>query len=170
MTRWLFRSILGFSLGLAVLSGARAQDELDRVQFDDWILRCNKAQPPRCDLKQRSVNNEGKQIIDFGIGYNAAEKVFPIVVELPLGILVQQPIRFKIDDAVEFTNIRISHCLPSGCLVQATAPPDMIDAMRSGQRGALIAPLPDGKFVALEISLRGFTAASTELVARNSRN
>jgi invasion protein IalB len=46
----------------------------------------------------------------------------------------------------------------------------MIDAMRSGQRGALIAPLPDGKFVALEISLRGFTAASTELVARNSRN
>jgi len=170
MSRWLFGSIVALLLAGAVLPRAEAQQELDRSQFDDWILRCNKAQPPRCDLKQRSVNGEGKQIIDFGIGYNAAENSFPLVAELPLGILVQQPVRLKIDEAVEFTGMKVNRCLPSGCLVEAVAPPEMIEAMQRGQKGALIVALPDGKFVALELSLRGFTAGSTELVARNSRS
>lgn len=170
MVRWSLSATVALLLGLALLPQAAAQGEIDREQFQDWVLRCNKAQPPRCDLKQRTVNNEGKQILDFGMGYDASKNVFPIVLELPLGILVQQPIRFKIDENVEFSNIRVSHCLPQGCIVQATAPPEMVDAMRAGQKGALILPLTDGKFIALEVSLRGFTAASKELVARNSRN
>jgi invasion protein IalB len=79
-------------------------------------------------------------------------------------------VRLKIDEDVEFTGMKINRCMPAGCLVEAVAPPEMIEAMRKGQKGALIVALPDGKFVALEVSLRGFTAASTELVARNSRN
>jgi invasion protein IalB len=169
MAGWLVRSLLAAALVIGLAPAAGAQDDLERTTIDDWTLRCTKAQPPRCDLRQRMVNAENKQIIDFGLGYEASNQSFPVVMELPLGILVQQPIRFKIDDAVEFTGFKVNRCLPTGCIVEAIAPIEMIDAMRRGQKGAMIVPLPDGKFVALEISLKGFTAAAAALVERNSR-
>jgi len=175
MGRWFVRSIVAslLAVGLAPFAlapAAQAQDELELTKVDDWTLRCTRTQPPRCDLRQRVVNNEGKQIIDFGIGYDATTKNFPVVMELPLGILVQQQIRFKIDESVEFGGMKVNRCLPTGCIVDAVAPMEMIDAMRRGQKGAIIVPLPEGKFVALELSLRGFTASSAELIQRNSQN
>ena len=115
MASWLLRSLLAvlFSLGLA--TATTAQDDLERTPIEDWTLRCNKAQPQRCDLRQRLVNEEGKQILDFGMGYNAADQSFPIMLELPLGILVQQPIRLKIDEDLEFTGMKVNRCMPSGC-------------------------------------------------------
>lgn len=170
MARWLVGSLLAAVFALGVAATAAAQDELDRQAIDDWTLRCTKAQPPRCDLRQRVVNDEGKQVLDFGIGYDASQQSFPVLLELPLGILVQQPIRLKIDEGIEFTGFKVNRCLPAGCIVEAIAPIEMIEAMRKGQKGAVIVPLPDGKFAALQVSLRGFTAASAELVQRNSRN
>lgn len=170
MTGWLVRSVLAVVLSCGAAAAASAQDDLDLNKIDDWTLRCNKAQPPRCDLRQRVVNEEGKQILDFGIGYNAANQSFPIMLELPLGILVQQEIRFKIDDGPEFGGIKVNRCMPTGCVVENTAPIEMIDAMRAGQKGAVIVPIQDGKFAALVVSLKGFTAASSELVSRNSQN
>lgn len=166
----LVRAMLAVALCCWLAPAAFAQSDLDVTTFDDWTLRCNKATPVRCDLRQRMVNKENKQILDFGIGYNAADQSFPISLELPLGILVQQPIRFKVDGGQEFTGIKVNRCMPTGCIVDAVAPAEMIDAMRKGQKGAFIVPVPDGKFVALEISLRGFTAATATLIDRNSRN
>jgi invasion protein IalB len=171
MASWFVRSLLALALSFGLVSAAAAQqDDLERTPIEDWTLRCNKAQPPRCDLRQRVVNAEGKQILDFGMGYNAADQTFPIMLELPLGILVQQQVRIKIGDDLEFSGMRVNRCMPTGCIVEAIAPIEMIDAMRRGQKGAVIVPLPDGKFVALEVSLRGFTAAAAELIQRNSRN
>lgn len=170
MGSWLTRSLLAVLLSVGFTVAAAAQDDLDRTAIEDWTLRCTKAQPPRCDLRQRVVNQEGKQILDFGMGYNAADQSFPIMLELPLGILVQQQIRFKIDESLEFGGMKVNRCMPTGCIVDAVAPMEMIDAMRKGTAGAVIVPLPDGKFVALSVSLRGFTAAAAELIQRNSRN
>ncbi|HKY94972.1 MAG TPA: invasion associated locus B family protein [Kiloniellales bacterium] len=168
MARWLVRSFLAVTLCLGLVTAAAAQDDLERIPIEDWTLRCTKAEPPRCDLRQRVVNDQGKQILDFGMGYNAADQTFPVVLELPLGILVQQQIRFKVEE-IEFGGMKVNRCLPTGCIVEAVAPVEMIDAMRKGQQGAVIVPLPDGKFAALVVSLRGFTAAAAELIQRNSR-
>jgi invasion protein IalB len=170
MASWFVRALLAVQLSLGLASAAVAQDELERTPIEDWTLRCNKAQPPRCDLKQRVVNADGKQILDFGMGYNAADQTFPVVLELPLGILVQQQVRFKIGEDLEFGGMTVNRCLPTGCIVEAIASIEMIDAMRKGQQGAVIVALPDGKFVALVVSLRGFTAAAAELIQRNSRS
>lgn len=170
MASWFVRSILAVMLCVGLVPAALAQDDLERTKVDDWTLRCTKAQPPRCDLRQRVVNDEGKQILDFGIGYDASSQSFPVVLELPLGILVQQQVRLKIDESVEFGGMKVNRCLPTGCIVDAVAPVEMIDAMRRGTKGAVIVPLPEGKYVALEISLRGFTAGVAELIQRNSRN
>lgn len=170
MASWVIRSLLAVVFAFGLATAATAQDDLDLTPIEDWTLRCTKAQPSRCDLKQRVVNDEGKQILDFGMGYNAADQTFPIELELPLGILVQQQVRFKIDEDIEFGGMKVNRCLPAGCMVEAVATIEMIDAMRKGQKGAVIVPLPDGKFVALVVSLRGFTAAAAELIQRNSRS
>lgn len=161
-------ALLALSCVLALPLAAQAQETEPRV-FTDWTLRCPAERTPPCVLHQRVVNEEQEQLLEFVIDYRPAEATHTIVIELPLGIFLPRGVKMVVDDTKEFTDLTVTRCLAGGCLVEDVASPEMLAAMRQGQKAVVVMGMPDGRNLAIVFSLSGFTSAQAALDAANSQ-
>lgn len=155
------------ALILLPAAAAQAQD-VETKTFKDWVVRCVAQNKPPCTAHQQVANDKGQQIVALAIGYNPAEKTYPLRVEVPLGIVLPPGVTLKVDEAAEFPGLVVTRCLGTGCLIEMRASEEMLSALRKGTKGAFIVRTLDGKAVALVFSLSGFSAALEELVGRNT--
>jgi invasion protein IalB len=159
--------LAGAFAALLLSGGAFAQD-VETKTFKDWVVRCVATNKPPCTARQQVSNDKGQQIVEILLGYEPAEKRYPLRVEVPLGIVLPPGALLKIDEAAEFPNLTFTRCLSSGCLVELYASEEMLTALRKGTKGAFVVRTADGKGAALVFSLNGFSAAVEELVGRNT--
>ena len=159
---------LAGALAALLLPGVASAQDVETKTFKDWIVRCAATNKPPCTTYQRVANDKGQQIVEILLGYEPAEKRYPLRVELPLGIVLPPGVLLKVDEAAEFPNLAVTRCLSSGCLVELYVSEEMLTALRKGTKGAFVVRTADGKAAALVFSLSGFSAAVEELVGRNT--
>lgn len=163
----LWNSLLVLIL-LAVAPAPSTAQDVETKTFKDWVVRCVATQKPPCNAQQQVANDKGQQIVALAIGYDPAEKRYPLRVELPLGIVLPPGVLLKVDEVAEFPGLAVTRCLAKGCLLELFATEEMLTALRKGTKGAFIVRTADGKAAALVFSLAGFSAALEELVGRNT--
>lgn len=140
-----------------------------RGTFDDWIVRCEPADPDAfgaqdlCEMYQQVSEQEtGQTVLEIVVGYPPGENELVALLNLPLGIRLPPGGQLRIED-LEPIEFPIQICIASGCRADLVLDSDAISAMRSGEEATIVIADPQGRGVALPISLRGFSAALNEL-------
>ena len=137
--------------------------------FDDWVVRCGPADPDSfgaeelCEMYQQVSEEESRQtVLEIVIGYPPGENELVALMNLPLGIRLPPGGQLRVEDRdpVEFP---IQICIASGCRADLGLDDETVQAMRSGVEAAVVIADPQGRGVALPLSLRGFSAALNEL-------
>lgn len=161
--------IIGLALVLLGVGNANAQsfEEPPEVEvrgtFEDWIVRCEPPDPDAfgaeelCEMYQQvSEQDSGETVLEIVIGYPPGENTLVALLNLPLGIRLPPGAQLRVEDRepIEFP---IQICVASGCRADFALDDDTISAMRSGLEAVVVVADPQGRSVALPISLRGFS-------------
>lgn len=177
-----------FALGLP-MSAAAQDTETERQPgeayiaevFTDWELRCitaaEEGQPERCEMFQLLLDDQDNPVSVFRISVPLVEtedQIAAAVLVTPLETLLAPGLRIRVDDS-EPVGVPFTLCEASGCIARIPLTEENVEVFKAGGdvfidifalvRGDLgdIGGVP----VALTASLRGFTAAFDELVARH---
>ncbi len=134
--------------------------------FGHWRIRCAKPHvngPMICEMFQNVVVEEARNpllqaIIGYAPGGNqpAAAFIFPLGMSLPPGVTL------KID-AGEPMRLAVERCEPRGCIVELPLVPQLLKAMKAGNKGSLTVHDARRRPLDLPISFQGFTKAINTL-------
>lgn len=115
-------------------------------------------------MVQSVVDQEiNKALLTMSLAYSPEQDKYAIQIALPLGIALQPGITIKVDEDFEVGGIPIVRCEPIGCLIEAEAATDLIDAFKSGTNGSIYFAAVSGQVTALPFSLEGFSGALKKL-------
>ena len=163
----------GLSLGTPANGGEpKVGDTYTAARFDAWEQRCVKtagAADP-CQLYQLLKDSNGNAVAEASLfplppGGEAAAGA---TIVTPLETLLTAQLSLAIDTA-EAKRYPFSFCSPIGCISRVGFTADEIAAMKKGDKATVtIVPVvaPD-QVVALEISLKGFTAGFEAVLTAN---
>ena len=135
--------------------------------YGDWGLRCaSVAKALPCDLVQEIVQKStNDRLVTISLGYRTDKDAHVIAIAVPLGIDLRRGVDISIGKAVA-KGVRPTRCELSGCLILAALAPDMLQAMRSNDKGTLTVS-GDGKTdTTIGFSLNGFVAGDDALKKR----
>ncbi|MFN0115896.1 MAG: invasion associated locus B family protein [Paracoccaceae bacterium] len=143
--------------------------------FDAWELRCVKTESGKdpCQLFQLLKDAQGGDVAEFSMiplppGQQA---VAGATIVTPLETLLTEQVTLGIDSG-QAKKYPFAFCTAIGCVSRVGFTADEITAFRKGVKATLtIVPLsaPDQK-VALDVSLKGFTAGFEELTRITEEN
>ncbi len=187
----------GLVATLALPMAAQAQDDplvlpnRDEVEagetfvaeiYRDWQVRCIRADsdeaPDRCEMFQLLEEENGNPVAEFRISVALVtedDAVANATVLTPLDTLLSPGLQMQIDDA-EPVVLPYAFCRPIGCFVQISLTEQNVDLFQNGADATVVlfALTRDelgqigGLPVPTQASLRGFTAAYEDLVARRA--
>jgi len=162
-------------MGTEVGGTPKAGDSYTVATFESWEQRCvktaNGADP--CQLYQLLKDKDGNSVAEFSVfnlpaGTEGPAKAGATFIA-PLETLLTEGLRIEIDGskprAYPFTV-----CTPMGCIARIGFTDEEIAMFKKGAKAtATIVPFvaPDQK-VALDVSLKGFTAGYDAVVASNN--
>lgn len=122
-----------------------------------WEKVCgNVKDQQECHISRRRVAATGQPLAQFMIIERAEKKLIQIAV--PPVALIQPGIRVQIDEN-EATGVKYVVCTPGECLALGEINPDFVNNLKKGGKVVLTMLNPNGKPVAFDISLSGFTAS-----------
>jgi invasion protein IalB len=162
-----FSAIAAASLLAASVSHAKEAEP----QF--WSTRCDTLKDPNdknakpvkyCEAFQRlAVTKKGekemRRVAEFAVGYPPEKKGEPRgVVVMPLGILLEQPLKMQLDEGKEFT-FRVRYCDQSGCLAFLDLSQAKLEEFKKAQKLKINIPATNGKYLNVIMSLKGFGPA-----------
>jgi len=152
------------ALALGELVGPQVGDPYVRDVFEDWSLRCIKAEPGApdpCNLYQLLSNDEGVAVAEINVfplpeGQRAAAGATIVV---PLETLLTQQLTIAVDGE-NARRYPFTFCNRAGCVARVGFTQDEVDEFKSGSAATLrlvpaAAPTDE---VVLDMSLLGFTA------------
>jgi invasion protein IalB len=87
---------------------------------------------PECSVEQSAVLKTGQIVVQFRVVIPSPSKPPVMLVQLPLGILLQPGLRLKVDDGKVFS-FAVQTCEQRGCVVTAPLPPELLALMKSGK-------------------------------------
>lgn len=144
---------------------------VERSQHQDWESVCvtvangEDTSERLCQIRQaldlETEQGTGRVLEVVLRVYDAQRHVMEIV--LPVGLDLRAGIVLQVDDGQE-VNAPFLTCLQQGCLVAMLVEAEMLAAMRRGRVMRVgFRPFNAEQVLVLEVSLRGFTAASRML-------
>lgn len=165
--------LLGFSTANAQSLDEPVDEPLPEPEvvdtYQDWMVRCGAADPDAfgaeelCEMYQQvSEEESGQTVLEIVIGYPPGEDQLVALMSLPLGIRLPPGGQLRVEDR-EPVSFPIQICIESGCRADVALDEETVSAMRSGMEAAVVIADPQGRGVALPLSLRGFSAALDEL-------
>lgn len=143
-----------------------AEKPAETKKFDDWVVACGKPKDSTkkvCQAVQTLSNKEdGKRVMQIMVGYpeDATDPVAVFV--LPLGYLLQAGGKFELDGK-EVAVLDTERCIQSGCLVPLQLNAEMLARFKTGAGGKISVTIAKDRTVDLPVSLKGFSAALSEL-------
>jgi invasion protein IalB len=147
--------------------------------FRDWQIRCIRSEgdaPDRCEMFQLLEEENGNPVAEFRIGATLFEEdgaVANATVLTPLDTLLSPGLQIQVDDN-EPAIVPFAFCRPVGCFVQISLTEENLEIFQNGADATVVlfALTRDelgqigGLPVPTQASLRGFTAAYEDLLAR----
>lgn len=136
-----------------------------RAEFGDWTVVC-AGDTDFCAMKSFGLNADGSRAVEMEVVKLAASTGAEagVTVLTPLGVLLEEGVVYRIDDG-EAVRRGYQVCTQVGCLSRYGATPAEVAALRAGGRlNLLVAAInvPQNP-IAVQVSLRGFTAAFNSL-------
>lgn len=148
--------------------------------FRDWQIRCIRSEgdeaPDRCEMFQLLEEENGNPVAEFRIGATLIEEegaVANATILTPLDTLLSPGLQIQVDDN-EPALVPFAFCRQVGCFVQISLTEENLEIFQNGADATVVlfALTRDelgqigGLPVPTAASLRGFTAAYEDLLAR----
>ena len=129
-----------------------------------WFLRCNEegdveanSKRGKCEMFQRQdVKETGQRVIEFAIGYPEGKDQARGILIMPLGIYLPAGAQMKVDENEPF-KCQVRTCTAGGCVAYLTLTDPVLDIFKKGDKATVYMVQSDGKTVAIDIPLKGFT-------------
>lgn len=133
----------------------------------DWVLNCSQGQDgkSRCNLSQRLGRASTKEVILAWLIGKDGDGNPAMSFQTPTGMLLQPGVSLQIDDRGT-TAIPYRVCTQRFCEAVLPLNTDMVQAMKAGRKAVLTLMPLSGKATAINLSLKGFTAAYTAYEAQ----
>lgn len=156
-----------FAALLLIAHSAAAQESGEVQTFGDWGYKCDSSEDGTqklCYAFQNVTKKEnGQLVLGARIAYREGHSDPLLVVTVPLGSLLP-PGAALMMDGVEPVKMTYFLCAVEGCTtIAAPLPPEMIAAMKKGERAVVRVAAPNNQVVGLPLSLMGFTKAMNTL-------
>jgi invasion protein IalB len=163
---------VGFIAAAAIAMTAFSSDESTAAETPEaWKVRCVDIKKEAdseetfnyCEMHSTlKVKETGATFMDFAIGYPPESKQARGTVILPLGVLVTEPVRMKIDDGAQM-GFSVRHCTQQGCFANLELTDKVLGMMRKGEVANISFISADGRTIAFDVPLSGFTKALKEI-------
>lgn len=144
--------------------GAASGESITTESFQDWEVRCQENQgPTRCAMVQMVTQPGSDQplmqvVIDYPPQIDGPVMSFFV----PLGVRLAAGLQLVVDNG-EPIQFPYQVCQAQGCRADAPIEPSMLQQLRGGSTATLSMIGPRGDRMDLDISLIGFTDASTRI-------
>ena len=151
---------LGIVAGICVtLNNAKAQPA-NPTAANGWRVECTSdSKVLDCRAFQQVLQRDNNQVVTGITVRVPAETKKPVMmVQLPLGILVVEPMAIRVDEGAS-ENLSIQTCAPSGCYAGAQISEKLLDAMRKGKMLKVAFQNANKQAVLVEMPLTGFVPA-----------
>ncbi len=164
--RYTALTLVAASLTLFGSSTVLAQDapavEPTRSEHGDWVTLCIEQPTKRCQMVQTIdvENDQGKgRLLETAVQL-AEDGTLIMQWLLPLGVDLRPGIVVKVDENAEF-NASYLTCVQNGCVAVAPVDEARLAQFRAGTMAKLgFRAINNPQNLAVDISLKGFTAAS----------
>ena len=145
--------------------GAASGEGVTTESFQDWEVRCQRSAegPSPCAMSQLITQPDSDQplmqvILDYPPQIDDPVMSFFV----PLGVRLAAGLQLSVDNG-EPVQFPYQVCLEQGCRADVPIEPSMLQQLRSGSTATLSMIGPRGDRIDLDISLIGFTDASTRI-------
>jgi invasion protein IalB len=161
--------VLTTGAALAQAGGATATPgapEVNRVA--DWTVRCFPVQSPSpCDIFQEQVNQAGQRVLSLSMAFVPSMNRHAIQISVPLDIAIPKGLVIQ-SDTYTSPVLKYRRCDRGGCYVEMAIDNALVEALaRSGDKGMIKISADNGKAYTLNFSLKGFSAAHDDMVAKS---
>jgi invasion protein IalB len=160
--------ILSFLTGAAMLLSAQVALGQPTVgaTYDKWVFDCQALAEGKtsCGLVQTVRSEDGNSVLGrVTLSHDSEKAENRIIISLPLGVALAQPVAGKIDDG-EPMSFPAYTCWTSGCTFGRKLEAAEIDALKTGSElvVAFAFVRGGGKVVGFKASLSGLTDAFAE--------
>lgn len=159
--------LIGAALALGIVAGccvtlnnAKAQNANPAAAANGWRVECTSdSKVLDCRAFQQVLQRDNNQVVTGITVRVPAETKKPVMmVQLPLGILVVEPMAIRVDEGAA-ENLAIQTCAPSGCYAGAQISEKLLDAMRKGKMLKVAFQNANKQAVLVEMPLTGFVPA-----------
>ena len=144
---------------------AEAPAETVRETHGAWEVVCLTEKPDQCRMRQVGTIADGKRALVVHIGklkdYKGSDgQTIPAAIRIttPLGTLLREGLKLKIDGGQEQTGI-YNVCVPSGCIVSEPITDDFLKQLKKGSVAKMSFSVLQQGPLSVDISLKGFTKA-----------
>ena len=125
-----------------------------------WRVECSgDGKTLDCRAVQQLVNREDKQIVAQLVARVPADTKAPVLlIQLPLGINLTQPVQLRIDGGAA-ESYPVQTCTNAGCLVSVPLKDPMLSAMRGGTTLKITVADTSKRALDIDVPLLGFGLA-----------
>lgn len=138
--------------------------------YESWTVHCAKtntgAQTTRnCRMSQELLQPESRQrMLLLAIAPKQGEGPTKATLVMPFGLLLSEGLRIEAADK-ELVRGTFRTCLPGGCISEIDLSDELIAQLQSNEKLTVVMTANDGQVVRTDVSLKGFGAAYTRLLA-----
>lgn len=157
--------LIGIGVGAVKAETKPAQAEQPvqtTATFSDWTVRCRQANQPDktlCEMIQIvPAKNQQGSIANLAVGRMPGDEDVRLVVQLPIGVHLPADVSVKIGDT-DIAKAEFQSCFPNFCLARASLDENAIGKMKEAAKMTMSFKDRAERDAAIEISLKGFTAA-----------
>jgi len=152
-----------FAAAVAVPAAASGQEAAE-TEGSQWFKVCTPDEAggtPTCNVSHVLVAQNGSLIASFSIQSLAEDKI-AVGAFVPLGFVIPAGVQFAVDGeakaAAQFTIcVPPSSDGPAGCAARAELSTEFVDALRKGNKLAIVLANTAGQAIPIEMTLIGFS-------------
>jgi invasion protein IalB len=147
--------VLAMAFAVSALPSALAQDVPAA-----WRVECaGDGKTLECRAIQQMINREDKQLVaQLSTRIAADTKAAVLLIQLPLGISLTEPVQLKVDNGV-VERQPVQTCTNVGCIVSVPLKEPLLAAMRSGTLLKVSFQDTSKRTIAIDVPLLGFGLA-----------
>ena len=138
----------------------------DVKNFGDWVVRCFpiKSLAP-CDMFQMTTDKATqRRIVSTSIAYAPSLSGYVAKIVVPLGVQIAAGVTVT-SDKYKSRALEYARCENDGCYVEGPLDTALIGKLTNGKSADITITSPSGSYVALPLSLRGFSDAAAAMKA-----
>ena len=125
---------------------------------DAWDVRCQDLQgKEECEMYQRlTFADTGQRVAEVAFGYPSHMPKGRGVIVLPLGVLLTEGAKLRIDDGKSY-KFNMRYCTGEGCFAFIGLNDKLVNQMKKGGEAFIVFKMMDGQETEISLSLMGFT-------------